>query len=89
MTGDELVREVSEAMLERDQLRRKVNVLNAKLIEISDLVNSDQERAAEIRRAYRQGYKTGYSAGRASSEELTNPERRARGWIREAIASGP
>jgi hypothetical protein len=43
-------------------------------------------REAEIiRRAYRRGWRAGYFAGRRGAPAVTNPESRARGWVREAL----
>ncbi len=76
-----LARQVAELEAERNELARRVAVLDTKLIEISDLAH---EREL-IRRTYRRGYHAGYAAGRASAVELSNPERRARTWVREAL----
>lgn len=39
----------------------------------------------KIRGSYRRGYLAGRSAQRRGAPAVTNPERSARGWVREAV----
>lgn len=74
----EVVMAVAEVVAENRRLRHQINVLNQKLIELSD--------PQVIRKAYRRGYHTGHSAGRRGSPAVTNPEACARGWMRAELA---
>ncbi len=66
---------------ERDRLRHRVKVLDAKLIELSDPATG----AGELRAAYRRGYCTGYHTGRAGRELSAAPEVAARGRLGRAL----
>ncbi|MBJ7469693.1 MAG: hypothetical protein JHD16_00245 [Solirubrobacteraceae bacterium] len=79
----EVVMAVAEVVAENRRLRRQIDVLNAKLIEVSA---NGGERQQLIRNAYRRGYHTGHSAGRRGAVAVTNPEASARGWVRAELA---
>jgi hypothetical protein len=53
-----LLRAVAELVRERDQLVRRAEILDAKLIEVTDLV----ENGHAAREAYRRGYYAGHKA---------------------------
>jgi hypothetical protein len=56
--SDELLRAVAELVRERDQLVRRAEILDAKLIEVTDLL----ENGDAAREAYRRGYYAGHKA---------------------------
>lgn len=47
-----------------------------------------EHEADMIRRAYRRGYLAGRAASRRGAPAVTNPERNARGWVRETLSQG-
>jgi hypothetical protein len=58
LASNELLRAVAELIRERDRLARRAEILDAKLIEVTDLLeNGDAARAA-----YRRGYYAGHKA---------------------------
>jgi hypothetical protein len=81
MTDDALVDGLLGLMAERDRLEVEVAELRARLA----LVPAE---ADVVRRAYRRGYLTGRAAQRRGEPAVTNPERQARGWVRQAVV-GP
>jgi len=78
-----LVAQVAQVAREREQLARQVAILDAKLIELTDRMLDGEA----IRAAYRRGYYAGRASQRRGAPATPNPERHARGWIREALAS--
>jgi len=58
LAGDQLLRAVAELIRERDQLVRRAEILDAKLIEVTDLL----ENGDATREAYRRGYYAGHKA---------------------------
>ncbi len=78
-----VVAQVAQLARERDELARRVAILDSKLIEVTD-----QLRAGEaVRAAYRRGYFAGRASQRRRAAAVADPERRARGWIREVLAT--
>jgi len=61
-----------------------VTILDAKLIEVTD---RSREVEAAVREAYRRGYFAGRAAVRRGAVEVADPERLARGWVREVLAA--
>jgi hypothetical protein len=82
--ADNLVAQVAELVRERDELARRVAVLDAKLVEVAGLWTGEQE---SVRAAYRRGYFAGRASERRGAAEVADPERHARGWIREVLAA--
>jgi hypothetical protein len=82
-SGQALVAAVAQLARERDELARRVAILDAKLVEVT---NWHHEREA-VRAAYRRGYFAGRAAQRRGAPAVSDPERRARGWVREALAA--
>lgn len=80
MTID-VVAQVAEVVRERDELARRVRILDAKLLEVTD----PRYEGDLVRRAYRRGYLAGRAAQRRGAPAVTNPERAARGWVRQAV----
>lgn len=62
-------------------LRRKVEVLNAKLVELS----SPHRDVIALREAYRRGYGTGYEAARSGRPRPADPALVARGEFGHAL----
>jgi hypothetical protein len=81
---DVVVAQVAELVRERDELARRVAVLDAKLIEVTGLWTVEREA---VRAAYRRGYFAGRASQRRGAAEVADPERHARGWIREVLAA--
>jgi hypothetical protein len=79
-----LVSQVAQLVREREELARRVAVLDAKLIEVTDRLREDE---AGVREAYRRGYFAGRAAVRRGAAEVADPERHARGWVREVLAA--
>jgi hypothetical protein len=78
-----VVAQVAQLARERDELARRVVILDAKLIEVTD-----ERRAGEaVRAAYRRGYFAGRASQRRGAAVVAEPELGARGWIREVLAS--
>jgi hypothetical protein len=73
--GRSIAEEVAALEAERDALARRCQVLDAKLIELSD----DPERREELRKAYRRGYFAGRAAESRRELRITNPEANCRG----------
>jgi hypothetical protein len=82
--ADQLVAQVAELVRERDELARRVAVLDAKLVEVTGLWTVEQEA---VRAAYRRGYFAGRASQRRGAAEVADPERHARGWIREVLVA--
>jgi hypothetical protein len=82
--ADMLVSQVAQLVREREELARRVAVLDAKLIEVTDRL---REHEAGVREAYRRGYFAGRAAVRRGAAEVADPERHARGWVREVLAA--
>jgi hypothetical protein len=78
-----VVAQVAQLARERDELARRVAVLDAKLIEVTDLLLGGET----VRAAYRRGYFAGRASQRRGAAEVADPERHARGWIREVLAA--
>ena len=78
-----VVAQVAQLVRERDELARRVAVLDAKLIEVTD----PSREGEAVRAAYRRGYFAGRASQRRGAAEVADPERHARGWIREALAA--
>jgi hypothetical protein len=78
-----LVAQVAQLAHERDEFARQVAILDAKLIELTDLMLND----GAIRAAYRRGYHAGRAAQRRGAPAVDDPERHARGWIRKALTT--
>jgi hypothetical protein len=78
-----LVAQVAQLARERDDFARQVAILDAKLIELTDQMLKDEA----IRAAYRRGYFAGRASQRRGAPAVDEPERHARGWIREALAT--
>lgn len=77
--GEALVRILNE----RDELQRRVLVLERKLLQLSD-----PSRDAEVvRKAYRRGYIVGRNAKRRGDPVDPAPEKNARTFVREAIGA--
>jgi len=76
-----LVAQVAQLAREREQLARQVAILDAKLIELTDRMLEGEA----IRAAYRRGYFAGRAAQRRGAPAIEDPERHARGWIRQAL----
>jgi hypothetical protein len=72
---------VAQLARERDEFARQVAILDAKLIELTDRMLEGEA----IRAAYRRGYFAGRAAQRRGAPAIENPERHARGWIRQAL----
>lgn len=77
-----LVSQVAQLARERDEFARQVAILDAKLIELTDRMLEGEA----IRAAYRRGYFAGRAAQRRGAPAVDDPERHARGWIRQALA---
>jgi hypothetical protein len=78
-----VVEHVAQLARERDELARRVAILDAKLIEVTD-----QRREGEaVRAAYRRGYFAGRMSARRGAVEVADPERRARALVREVPAA--
>jgi hypothetical protein len=78
-----IVTQVAHLVRERDELARRIAILDAKLIEVTD-----QSRETEtIREAYRRGYFAGRQSQRRGAPAVPDPERHARGWVREVLAA--
>ena len=78
-----LVAEVAQLVRERDEFARQVAILDAKLIELTDRMLEGEA----VRAAYRRGYYAGRASQRRGAPAVPDPERHARGWIREALAT--
>jgi hypothetical protein len=78
-----LVAEVAQLARERDEFARQVAILDAKLVELTDRMLEGEA----IRAAYRRGYFAGRAAQRRGAPAVEDPERHARGWIREALTT--
>ena len=78
-----LVAQVAQLARERDEFARQVAILDAKLIQLTDQMLKDEA----IRAAYRRGYFAGRASQRRGAPAVDDPERHARGWIREALAT--
>jgi predicted TIM-barrel enzyme len=76
-TEEPLVDAVAQVIQQRDELLRRVEVLNDKLIELSTPLDERIEVREIARRAYRRG-----------APVVTNPERHARGWMRDLMERG-
>lgn len=87
MTGrdHEIVERLIRTARERDRLARHIEILNAKLLELS----ADHVEPRQIRDAYRRGYRAGRAAKRRGAPDIANPEVHARGWVRQALAGEP
>lgn len=83
-SGAAIVSQVAQLVRERDELARRVTILDAKLIEVTD---RSREGEAAVREAYRRGYFAGRAAKRRGAAEVADPERHARGWVREVLAA--
>jgi hypothetical protein len=68
---------------ERDELARRVAVLDAKLVELTSCWMGEREA---VRAAYRRGYFAGRASQRRGAAAIEDPERHARGWVREVLA---
>lgn len=79
-----IVEQVAELVRERDELARRVAVLDAKLVEVTDLWEAER---GTVRAAYRRGYFAGRTSARRGAPAVDDPERRARGWMREVLAA--
>jgi hypothetical protein len=77
-----LVTQVAQLARERDEFARQIAILDAKLIELTDRMLEGEA----IRAAYRRGYFAGRASQRRGAPAVDEPERHARGWIREALA---
>lgn len=73
-SGACLADQVALLEAERDDLAARVELLSGKLDGI-------------VRKAYRRGYLTGRASQRRGAPQVTNPERHARTWVREALES--
>lgn len=83
MTDDcQLANRIIEIVADRDRLTRQVRALEAQLVEAAV-----QDRQS-IRRAYRTGYRAGYYAGKRGQEQASNPDRYARGWVKDRLQEG-
>jgi ribosomal protein L13 len=78
-----LVAEVAQLVRERDEFARQVAILDAKLIELTDRMLEGEA----VRAAYRRGYYAGRASQRRGAPAVPDPERHARGWIREVLAT--
>lgn len=78
-----LVAEVAQLARERDELARRVAVLDAKLIEVTDRTRESEA----VRAAYRRGYFAGRASQRRGAAAVADPERHARGWVREVLTA--
>ena len=78
-----LVAQVAQLARERDEFARQVAILDAKLIELTDRMLEGEA----IRAAYRRGYFAGRASQRRGAPAIDDPERHARGWIREVLAT--
>jgi hypothetical protein len=78
-----LVAQVAQLARERDEFARQVAILDAKLIELTDRMLEGEA----IRAAYRRGYYAGRASQRRGAPAIDDPERHARGWIREVLAT--
>jgi hypothetical protein len=78
-----VVAQVAQLARERDELARRVAVLDAKLIEVTDSLLGGEV----VRAAYRRGYFAGRASQRRGAAEVADPERHARGWVREVLAA--
>jgi hypothetical protein len=76
-----LAESVAELERERNRLARQVQILNDKLLEVTD----PKYEASIVRRAYRRGYLSGRAAQRRGAVAVTNPEKYARTWVREMV----
>ena len=77
------VAQVAQLARERDEFARQVAILDAKLIEVTDLMLKGEA----VRAAYRRGYFAGRASQRRGAAAVDDPERHARGWIREVLAT--
>jgi hypothetical protein len=78
-----LVAQVAQLVRERDELARRVAILDAKLIEVTDQLREGEA----VRSAYRRGYFAGRASKQRGAAEVADPERLARGWVREVLAA--
>jgi hypothetical protein len=78
-----LVAQVAQLARERDEFARQVAILDAKLIELTDRMLEGEA----IRAAYRRGYFAGRASQRRGAPAVDDPERHARGWIREVLTT--
>ena len=78
-----LVAPVAQLARERDEFARQVAILDAKLIELTDRMLEGEA----VRAAYRRGYYAGRASQRRGAPAVDDPERRARGWVREVLAT--
>lgn len=82
---------VADLIAERDRLAHHVAILNGKLIDVTSQLTAitggdpDAVYREVVRKAYRRGYLAGRGAQRRGAPAVTNPERHARTWVREAI----
>jgi hypothetical protein len=83
ISAQALVAQVARLARERDELARRVAILDAKLIEVTD---AQYEREV-VRAMYRRGYFAGRAARRRGAPAAVHPERHARGWVREVLAA--
>jgi hypothetical protein len=82
--ADMVVAQVAQLARDRDELARRVAVLDAKLIEVTGFWMGEREA---VRAAYRRGYFAGRASQRRGAAVVADPERHARGWIREVLAT--
>jgi len=78
-----VVAQVVQLVRERDELARRIAILDAKLIEVTD----QSHEGEAVRAAYRRGYFAGRASQRRGAPAVPDPERHARGWIREVLAA--
>lgn len=78
-----IVAQVAQLVRERDELARRIAILDAKLIEVTD----QSRESHAIREAYRRGYFAGRASERRGAPAVPDPECHARGWVREVLAA--
>jgi ribosomal protein S18 acetylase RimI-like enzyme len=83
VSAGSVVAQVAQLARERDELVRRVAILDAKLIDVTD----ERREGEAVRAAYRRGYFAGRASQRRGAAVVAEPELGARGWIREVLAS--